>query len=263
MTFAELERAAWNDPKVAVAYAALWRDFVAPSIPQLLDAALVGPGDSVLDVAAGPGPVSAAAAARGARPVALDFSMAMLRLGDPAIPKIRAGAARIPARDATFDRVVSNLGLLHLPEPDAAIREAARVVRPGGVVAFSVWGPDALALTIVPRALADLGLVRPGPAGPGFFRFGEPGAFEAAMRDAGLVPMESSRVAWNGPLASSDALWRMFHEGSARTRAAILALSEADQARLKDEVVRRVESFREGDRYAVPTTVVIGRGRRP
>jgi SAM-dependent methyltransferase len=263
MTFAELERAAWNDPTVAHAYAELWRDFVAPSIPGLLDAALVGPGDSVLDVAAGPGTVSAAAVARRAQPVALDFSMAMLRLGDPVIPKMRAGAARIPTRDSSFDRVVSNLGLLHLPDPDAAIREAARVVRPGGVVAFSVWGPDALALTIVPKALAELGLAPSGPAGPAFFRFGEPGAFEAAMRAVGLVPLESARLAWNGPLGSADALWRMFHEGSARTRAAILALSDVEQTRLKVDVVRRVETFREGDRYAVPTSVVIGRGRRP
>jgi SAM-dependent methyltransferase len=263
MAFARLERDAWTDPAVADAYDRLWAAFVAPSIPRLLDAALVGPGDRILDVATGPGPVSRGALARGADPVALDFSLPMLRKGDPHVPRIRADAARLPVRSGTFDRVVSNLGLLHFPDPEGALREAARAVRPGGVVAFAVWGPAATALTIVPSSIQALGIAPPSHAAPGFFRFGEPGAFEVAMRNAGLLPLPTEHIEWAGTIPEPEVFWGMFHDGSARTRASILALGTDDRERLHAEVLRRVREFRVGTAFEVPTSVVVGRGRRP
>jgi SAM-dependent methyltransferase len=263
MAFARLEREAWTDPAVANAYAGLWREFVAPGIPKLLQAALVGPGDRLLDVAAGPGPVSRAALGLGARPVALDFSVPMLRSIGDFVPRVHGDAGALPFRSGSFDRVVSNLGLLHFPDPERAVRDAARVVRPGGVVALSVWGADAAALTIVPAALSALGLATTSHSAPGFFQFGEPGVFEATMRSAGLVPLPTERVAWSVVVRDPEAFWAMFREGSARTRASILGLTEGDQGRLHDEVVRRLEPYHAREGVALPTTVVIGRGRRP
>jgi SAM-dependent methyltransferase len=263
MAFAQLERDAWTNPSVASAYAELWREFVAPAIPRLLDAALVGSNDRLLDVAAGPGPVSLSALGRGARPVAYDFSDPMLRSVGPKLPRVRGDAATLPFRDRSFDRVVSNLGLLHFPDPETAIVEAARVVKPGGVVAFSVWGPDATALTVIPQALRAQGPVAPSLNAPGFFRYGEPGAFEATMRSAGLIPLPSERIAWDGVVANPEAFWRMFREGSARTRASITGLGPDEQARLHDEVVRRLAPYQTAHGLAVPTTVIVGRGRRP
>lgn len=263
MSFARLERNAWTDPAVASAYAALWSDFVAPSIDPLLDAAIVGAGERVVDIAAGPGPVSRAVRRRKAEPVALDFSGAMLAALGPEVRRVRGDAAHLPFRDARFHRAISNLGLLHFPDPDRALRAAARVVRPGGTVAFSVWAPEAAALTIIPESLQGLGLAPASHAGaPGFFRYGEPGVFEASMRDAGLVPLPVERFAWDGPVADGAAFWRMFREGSARTRASILALGPDDRERLRREVVARAESYRRGDALRIPTAVIIGRGRR-
>jgi hypothetical protein len=131
------------------------------------------------------------------------------------------------------------------------------------LVALSVWGADATALTVVPESLRTLGLSSTSHAAPGFFRYGEAGAFEQAMRTAGLIPLPSERVEWSGRVRDPSGFWRMFRSGSARTRASILALSEADQNRLQGEVERRLEPFRVGESLAIPTTIVIGRGRRP
>jgi SAM-dependent methyltransferase len=262
MEFARLERDAWTDPHVAGTYASLWHDFVAPAIPPLLAAAGVSAGDRVLDLACGPGAVSREVARHGATPIALDFSHAMLRAAGYGPERVLADAARLPLRRSSVDRVVCNLGLLHFPNPEASLAESARVVRPGGVAAFSVWGPDATALTLVPQAMSALGLTPPLPAAPGFFRYADPSVSDAALRSAGLTPLPLEKVAYRGYVGSPTAFWRMVHEGTARTRFAITRLTDAEQERLRAEVEQRVDALRDGPEYTLPATIVLLRGRR-
>ena len=115
----------------------------------------------------------------------------------------------------------------------------------------------------MPAALTALGLVSPEPSAPGFFRFGEPGVLEGELRAAGLVPMPTETLGWAGAVPDPEAFWAMFHDGTARTRASIRALSDADRTRLRAEVLRRAGEFRSADGLAIPTSVVVGRGRRP
>lgn len=117
-----------------------------PAADELVAFAGVGPADRVLDVAAGTGNVTVAALARGADVTASDLTPAMIeagraRTGD-AVDWIEADAEELPFPDATFDVVVSCFGLVFAPDPDAAIAEAFRVVRPGGTVALSAWTPE-------------------------------------------------------------------------------------------------------------------------
>jgi len=131
----------------------------------------VGPGDVVLDVAAGTGVSTVELARTGARCLATDFSLGMLRTGrsrlvartgretkrsgarpsDPTpVPFVAADALHLPLPDATADRgvdaVVISFGLRNTVDPDAALAEFARVTRPGGtlvVCEFSrpTWAP--------------------------------------------------------------------------------------------------------------------------
>lgn len=93
----------------------------------------------VLDVAAGPGNVAVELVARGARSVtALDLSYNMLaegaRRGHPGITWVNGDAQRLPFPDASFDAVTISFGLRNVPDPERALAEFARVVRPGGRV---------------------------------------------------------------------------------------------------------------------------------
>lgn len=94
-----------------------------------------GPGDVVLDLAAGTGTSSASLARDGARVVACDLSEGMLEEGrrrHPEIEFVQGDATALEFADDTFDAVTISYGLRNVEDPRAALREMARVTRPGG-----------------------------------------------------------------------------------------------------------------------------------
>ncbi|HEX6755608.1 MAG TPA: demethylmenaquinone methyltransferase [Mycobacteriales bacterium] len=105
------------------------------------------PGEKVLDLAAGTAVSTVELAATGAYAVAADFSLGMLRAGSHReVPKVGADALALPFADEAFDAVTISFGLRNVADPDLALREMARVTRPGGrlvVCEFSrpTWVP--------------------------------------------------------------------------------------------------------------------------
>ena len=108
-----------------------------------------GPGELVLDLAAGTGTSSQPFADRGATVVPCDFSLGMLKVGKqtrPALPFTAGDGTRLPFADDTFDAVTISFGLRNIVDPVAGLREMRRVTRPGGrlvVCEFShpTYGP--------------------------------------------------------------------------------------------------------------------------
>jgi demethylmenaquinone methyltransferase / 2-methoxy-6-polyprenyl-1,4-benzoquinol methylase len=108
-----------------------------------------GPGERVLDLAAGTGTSSVALAASGADVVASDFALGMLRAGrrrHPDLALVAGDAVALPFADGSFAAVTISFGLRNVHDVDAALAELARVTRPGGrlvVCEFSrpTWGP--------------------------------------------------------------------------------------------------------------------------
>ena len=92
-------------------------------------------GDTILDLAAGTGTSSQPFASHGARVVPCDFSLGMLRAGKavrPGLPFTAGDGTRLPFADEVFDVVTISFGLRNVVQPDRALREMARVTRPGG-----------------------------------------------------------------------------------------------------------------------------------
>jgi demethylmenaquinone methyltransferase / 2-methoxy-6-polyprenyl-1,4-benzoquinol methylase len=93
----------------------------------------IGPGDKVLDVAAGTAVSTVELTASGAWCVACDFSVGMLSAGAARdVPKVAGDATRLPFADETFDAVTISFGLRNVVDHEAGLREMARVTRPGG-----------------------------------------------------------------------------------------------------------------------------------
>ena len=116
----------------------------APWAPVLLDAAAVGIGHTVLDVACGTGVVAAAAAERvgpSGAVTGVDINPGMIAVAarTQGVRWARADVARLPFPDGGFDRVLCQAGLQFVPDRLGALREMGRVLRPGGRVALLVW----------------------------------------------------------------------------------------------------------------------------
>ncbi|MBW8270266.1 class I SAM-dependent methyltransferase [Caldovatus aquaticus] len=263
------ERAAHD--RVAENYAAFFAPVTALATEALLDAAGVGPGMRVLDVASGPGHVAAAAAARGARAVAgVDLAPRMVALAAARHPGIAfqvADAEALPFPSASFDAVVCGFGLGHFPRPEAAVAECARVVAPGGRLAFAWWdAPERQRLQALFReSVAEVG-AEPPPDMPrhSTLRFCDPCAFRALLEGAGLEEVTLAAHAATHPVADTGTLWRGGLESLAMTGSTVRGQPPEVQARIRAAFERRAAAYRAADgRLVIPIGFRIGSGRRP
>lgn len=100
-------------------------------------------GRTVLDVGAGTGAASRAIGRAGGRPIALDVAPGMLAaVAADGWPRLVSDARALPVRDRSVGAVVAAFSYNHVPDPERALAEAARVVAPGGVVLASAYAAD-------------------------------------------------------------------------------------------------------------------------
>lgn len=255
--------------RVAERYAAFFAPVTALATQALLDAAGVGPGMRVLDVASGPGHVAAAAAARGARATGVDLAPRMVALAAARHPGIDfrvADVEALPFPAASFDALVCSFGLGHFPRPEAAVAECARVVVPGGRIAFAWWdAPERQRLQAVFReAVAEVG-AEPPPEVPrhSTLRFSDPHAFRALLEGAGLEDVTLETHATTHAVPDSETLWRGGMEGLAMTGATLRGQPPAVLARIRAAFERRAAAYRRDGGLVIPIGFLIGSGRVP
>jgi SAM-dependent methyltransferase len=177
---------AWGDRAADWAY--LFEPYARRANDALFDRAGVGPGTRLLDIACGSGYAASVAAGRGATVAGLDASEALIAIARARTPggDFRVGDMfALPFEDDCFDVATSFNGIWKGCED--ALREAGRVVRPGGLAGFSFWGsPKRLGL--LPFFATMVELSPPGHVDATLNQgdTGRPGVAEQMLADAGL-----------------------------------------------------------------------------
>ncbi len=268
-SFHEFEQAGWE--RAAEFYGDAFGALTAQTAEAMLDAAGVTRGTRgtrLLDVATGPGFIAGAAAARGAVVTGLDFAAAMVaeaRRRHQAIDFRDGDAEALPFADGSFDAVVMNFGMLHLAQPDKAIAEAHRVLRPGGRYAFTVWAPPqrAVGFGMTLDAIEALGDKHvPLPEGPPFFRFSDAAETARTLESIGFigVRVEELPLAWR--LASADAVFEALSRGGVRTAAVLRAQTPDALAAIRAAVRRGVQAYARGGGFVIPMPAILASATR-
>jgi SAM-dependent methyltransferase len=125
--------------------------FLTPLGPRLVEFCGIGPGERVLDVAAGTGNAAIVAAGTGANVVASDLTPELFEAGraratDAGVELewAEADAENLPFDDASFDTVISSIGVMFAPHHQLAADELVRVARPGGKIGLLSWTPEGM-----------------------------------------------------------------------------------------------------------------------
>jgi ubiquinone/menaquinone biosynthesis C-methylase UbiE len=268
-SFREFEQAGWEDSGVVTKYHERLSGVTTQSVDALLDAAGVRSGSRVLDVATGAGYIAGAAAQRGAEVIGIDFSAAQVRMARERYPEIRfeqADAEALPFEPDTFDAVVNGFGMCHFPNPDVALREAFRVLKRGGRVAFTVWdiperavGFGAVYAAVRAHGSLDVGL----PAGPNFFLFSDPEQSTQALRHAGFVSPSCRQVSQVWRIADPGELFEVITEGTVRAAATLRAQSPQARDAIRAALRDTVTAYKRGQYFEVPMPAVVATAAKP
>ena len=266
--FRNFERAAHS--RNAATYHDLFTVVTDRANAPLLDAAKVGPGTRLLDVAAGPGRMTQAGSERGAMAIGIDLAPAMVALAREHYPKIefRDGSAdALPFLDASFDSVVCGFGLGHFPDAERVIAEIRRVLVPRGRVAFSWWeGFSRNRINgIFHEAIARLAVSVPGvvPQGSPMDRFSDRARFAEFLTTAGLNDVQIDSVTFTHRLRDADESWALAMGSFARAAATIGAQTEAVQRQIREAVSEAAQQYATPAGLEIPVAFLIGAGVRP
>ena len=264
-----LERAGWGAK--AQTYGRLTGQITNRLVEPLLDAAAVAADMAVLDVGTGPGHAAQRAAQRGAVVTGVDIAdemVALARRRQRGIHFLRADAEDLPFAERSFDALVCNFAINHLPRPEHAVREFARVVVPGGRIALSTWDVPERSrfLGIMVDALCSCEVTRPqeAPAGPDGYRFADDDEFRGLLDGAGLEDVAVLSVSLTHRVPDADELWQGILGGSVRTAGLVMCQPPSTRTRIRAAVERLAGEYRMIDgALAIPVCAKIARGRRP
>jgi ubiquinone/menaquinone biosynthesis C-methylase UbiE len=256
--FAQFEHQGWQ--RVADKYDSVWSSLTRQFISSLLEDASVSAGMLALDVACGPGYVSAAAKQLRAVPTGIDFSEKMVAIAKRMFPEVRftQGDARdLPFEDGSFDRVLMNFGLLHISQPEKACAEACRVLKRGGKFGFTVWArpernPGAKIINDAIEAYADLDVGL--PEGPPKYLYGEREECRQVLKRAGFdgtaMSYETRTVEWHLPHAGY--YFEAERNAGVRTAGILARQSPETLEKIRTALENGIKQYARGKEFVLP-----------
>jgi SAM-dependent methyltransferase len=252
------------------------REWLGEATELMLDMAGVRLGSRVLDVAAGAGDQTLQAAARvgpQGHVLATDISPKILELA--AAQAQRAGFGQVQTAvldgesldvvEASFDAVISRLGLIYFPDQQGALRAMQRALRPGGRVAAIVYStPERNGFFSIPVSVirARAALPPPLPGQPGPFSLGGAGVLESAFKSAGFADVTSRVIAAPVRLSSAAECVRFEQESFGALHQMLASLDAQGKAAAWEEIAAKLGTFERAGRFEGPCELIVAVGTR-
>jgi len=267
--YKETTRVQWQDAAHAWhSWDPVFDRWLGPATELMLDLAGVGEGTRVIDIAAGSGGQSIAAARRGATVLATDISSNILE--EAAQAARAAGISTIATHvvdgesldvdPGTFDAAISRLGLMYMPDKQGALAQARRVLREGGRYAAIVFAePDRNGFFSVPIGIIRRRAQLPPPA-PGL-----PGPFSSAgLRDqldaAGFREVEVHRVEAPLEVSSAAECAKLERESFGALHQMLAGLAEDERQDTWREIESALGEFETAEGFRGPCELLVGVG---
>jgi ubiquinone/menaquinone biosynthesis C-methylase UbiE len=232
----------------------------------LVDALDPQPGETVLELACGVGDTGLAAAARlnaSGRLISTDFSTEMVaaarrraeELGVSNVDFRTMDAERMDLDDDSVDGVLCRWGYMLMADPAAALAETRRVLRPGGRLAFSVWGDPATnpwASVPAQAILEHTGQPPPDPLAPGIFAMASEDRTRELLSGAGLSPLRVEHVEMEWAFESPDDHWHYVLDLAGALAMLVRSLPEPEQAAVRRVCEERLRPVASSPGYGLP-----------
>ena len=253
------------------------RTMLAPLTQALIEEAGIVPGQSVLDVAGGPGEPSLTIAeivglagsvmCTDAVPeMVAAAESAAERLGIRNISFRQCTADSLPFENNSFGTVISRLGAMFFPDPLCALREILRVTEPGGTISLAVWhkselNPFANRVTEVINRYVETPPTA--PDAPGAFRFAELGKLAGILSEAGASDVHERLLKFRieAPISPHE-FWVMRSEISETLRQKLAQLSVEQASCVMAEVQEAVREFFPNNQMSFPAQMIIVTGTK-
>jgi ubiquinone/menaquinone biosynthesis C-methylase UbiE len=250
-------------------------EWLGQATETMLQMAGVGPGARVLDVAAGAGGQTIAAARRVGPTgyvLATDISENILEFASAAAreegltsvqTRVMDGEELEELEEGTFDAVISRVGLIYFPDQQRALTGMLRALKPGGKIAAVVYStPENNKFFSIPvsiiRRRAQLPPPLPGQPGP--FSLGGDGVLEEAYRQAGFGEVRTQIVPSPLRLSSAAECVRFERESFGALHQMLSGLPESERGTVWQEIEEELSQFESPDGFEGPCEMVVGAG---
>ncbi|QIG39117.1 class I SAM-dependent methyltransferase [Microbacterium sp. 4R-513] len=249
----------------AAGYEASFARLCRGALPFLVERMAATSGARGLDAGTGTGSAAAVMAAAGLQVIGVDQDPGMVELASELHPEVAFRTDALPRlsfADGAFDVTVANFVINHVPDPRAAVKELARVTRPGGMVLATIWP----AAPVSPMNELWNGVVREsGAVAPSGQRLRAADDFERSvegltqlMAEAGMKSVAADLVGWDFVI-NADELWTAVESGIASIGATYKAQDHAGRKAMR-AAYERITAHRP---LTLPSLAVLGSGLVP
>ena len=246
----EQQKETWNK------FSAGWKkwdeqmmDFLRPMGTEIIRLLQPAGNDVVLDVASGTGEpgLTIASMLTDGKVISTDVAEEMLKIAKENAEKRgiknfetkAADVCELPFDDNSFDAISCRFGFMFFPDMLMAAKEMARVLKPGGRIATSVWNvpeKNFWITSIIGTINKNMELPAPPPGAPGMFRCAADGFIAGLFKGAGLKNISQTEINTTLNSGTNERFWSMHTEVAAPIVAALSKSDEAMKAKIKSEV---------------------------